>query len=272
MTRNVLAALFAVIAVAAGASTARAQERSPAEIARRVHARGGYPAELRVREGGTRSYVWPERAVAEAHRGAAEGSASERGSGGASSPLDREHDAASAPRGRDHRTPPETAAYVGRAARSLFGGLAWVVLVVALAIALPLVAMTLARLRATGDPGRATLAPDEISPSIAGKRERLATRDPDALIAEGRFEEAIAVLLHRALTAAGWRPDGIGTSRTSREVLAMIARGDPRRPPLERIVHIAESVRFGGSPATAASCAAMRANLALLVDFARVVP
>ncbi|MEQ9319095.1 MAG: hypothetical protein RIF41_08035, partial [Polyangiaceae bacterium] len=34
------------------------------------------------------------------------------------------------------------------------------------------------------------------------------TGDPDALAAEGRFEEALAALLWRALTTVGWEPHG----------------------------------------------------------------
>jgi hypothetical protein len=76
------------------------------------------------------------------------------------------------------------------------------------------------------------------------------TAEPDTLAARGDLEAAIVALLHRALSHAGWRPEGRGRSRTAREVLRSLARTDPRREPLRRIVAEVEAVRFGGAQAT----------------------
>jgi len=73
--------------------------------------------------------------------------------------------------------------------------------------------------------------------------------DPDALAAEGRFDEAILALLVQALKSVGWVPDG-QRSFTAREILASVASSDPRRAPLGEVVTGAERVRFAGAPAT----------------------
>ncbi len=85
--------------------------------------------------------------------------------------------------------------------------------------------------------------------------------DPvDALAAQGRYEEAMALLLRRSLIRVGWSPSGKGDSSTAREVLATLAATDGRRVPLGQVVTQAEFVRFAGEPATRERFEAMRSG------------
>ena len=88
----------------------------------------------------------------------------------------------------------------------------------------------------------------------------------DALAAEGRFEEAMALLLVRSLHHVGWRPEGQGRSVTAREVLYGLDAVDPRREPLSEVVVLGELVRFAGAGATRERFESMRQGYSRLTQ------
>ena len=103
--------------------------------------------------------------------------------------------------------------------------------------------------------GRADAAPPEPAEGggFPGDLAALAARDlsadPDQLARDGRFGEAIELLLLQSLQRSGWDPQR-GESLTARDVVRSLADQDGRRGILGRIVDLAERVRFGGAQPT----------------------
>lgn len=204
------------------AAPAAARAQSVREVAARVHQEGGYGERLRAGPGGG----GPEIVY---------------GGGGA-----RPERNAPAPRPEPR---PRASLPVGGGASAISYGLMGVAIVVVVAA----IILLLVRLR----PAQGALAPprerrDASEPASSSPLPGRAidpSADPDLLAAEGRFAEAIAVALVRSLVAVGWRPEGLGKSRTAREILASVPEG-AQREPLRELVHIEERVAFGGDEAT----------------------
>jgi hypothetical protein len=199
----------------------------PAEVARRVHEQGGYPDNLTVRRGGEWSSLFGP------------------GGGGSGRP-----DSSSGPEpaepSRSERGGWTMPAAAGASVVSVLVLVMLGVGVVALVVWL----VARASRGAPPEPATTQTARPRARPAPRAPAEAPASPgDPEALAAEGRFDEAIAALLHRALQWGGWRPHGRDLSRTAREILAAVRADDPRRGPLEDIVRAAEAVRFGGAPA-----------------------
>lgn len=180
-----------------------------AEVAERVHREGGYASELPVDADGIGSPV---------------------------------------------HTPPEPRATPMRNGRSGSGSspaLAYLIAGAVIAALVVLFTMLLVRFRprvAAGEAEPAAPRPrssdatnEPAIPAVAG--------DPDELAAEGRFEDALAALLWRALTAVGWEPHGRARAATAREVLSDLGADHPGCEPLAGVVQTQERVAFGGEPA-----------------------
>jgi len=185
--------------------------QSPSDVAERIHREGGYDSELPIAEG--------------------------LGSGATTAPAEP----------RDLRSRRHGDEGGGS------GLLAYLILGVVLAGLVALFLTVLVRWRpevgsdedveTTPNRPRHPVAP--AAPAIA-----LVEGDPDALAAEGRFEEALAALLLRALKAVGWEPTGQARGSTAREVLASLPADDPGRLPLAGVVTRQERVAFGGETAS----------------------
>lgn len=212
----------------------------PREVAREVHAQGGYVGELRFR--GRDGTVGSFPVAPHARPGSTEGGRRFDTGPGEGAPSERVpgRGGEAAPPSRELRSFPDSF-FAGLAvSRVLLGVVA--VLLLGLFVA---VAMTLRRPNPPSPPRRPRTAPstrpaDELPDELA---------DPDALAAEGRYAEAIAALLAQALASVGWQP-AQERARTAREVLGALPSGDARRPPLAQVVRLAERVRFAGDTAT----------------------
>ncbi len=213
---------FLLGAVLALAAPAAARAQSVREVAARVHEEGGYGERLRAGPaGGGPEIVY--------------------GGGGA---------------GRERTAPAPRPAPRPRASLPVGAGggaISYALMGVAIVIVVAAIILLLVRLR----PSQGALAPprerrdasgDERASPLPGRAVD-PSADPDLLAAEGRFAEAIAVALVRSLIAVGWRPEGLGRSRTAREILASVPDG-AQRDPLGELVHIEERVAFGGDEAT----------------------
>jgi hypothetical protein len=97
---------------------------------------------------------------------------------------------------------------------------------------------------------RGAAPPVGAAEAVVATTPRPPAATPDDLAARGDLAEALRMLLVHAMRATGWSPEGVGVSRTAREVLGTVATADPRRAPLADIVGIAEHVRFAGAPPT----------------------
>jgi hypothetical protein len=124
---------------------------------------------------------------------------------------------------------------------SLFTLLAWGALFVCLVLAGAWLAQVLGGYRgnaALAPPARAP-APD--SPGLAGR----ILSDAEALAADGRYAEAIHVLLLRVFEALASRGSNVQPSATSRELLAGLALAPEQKGALERLVTKVEQSLFG---------------------------
>lgn len=125
-------------------------------------------------------------------------------------------------------------------------GFSYVVIAIAIVLVVALLFFIIASVRPRDGPSAATAKAREPKKKIEDPIE-VPLGDPDSLARAGRFDEAIAAALVQGLMAVGWKPEGLGKSRTAREILASV-RGDEK---LEGLVTIEERVAFAGEPATA---------------------
>jgi hypothetical protein len=92
---------------------------------------------------------------------------------------------------------------------------------------------------------------DVAAPAAPGSPAPRVGRAPlvaaEALAAEGRFAEAIHVLLLRTLEALAARRGALAPSATSREILRGVALGGDARSALEGLVVAVEVSHFGGA-------------------------
>ena len=73
--------------------------------------------------------------------------------------------------------------------------------------------------------------------------------DADRLAAEGRFEEAVHLLLFRSIDdLAGRRPEAVRPALTSRDLAHSDAMPPPARSAFSRIAEVVEKSFFGGRP------------------------
>ncbi|MEX0885231.1 MAG: hypothetical protein WD009_02225, partial [Phycisphaeraceae bacterium] len=213
----VLALLLALPAAAAGDDAA--------EIARRVHRDGGYPRQLYVQDdaGGVPQLVLgPGSDDADDLPGDA-----------------RDATSAGGDDGRGFGLWPRSTGLSRVLAQVLL------ILTVAMLIGFALWLLLAKRSRASSPGAAAAAQRDGAGDDPAGPVVDDAA-DPDALAQRGRVNEAMRLLLLRALEAAGWCAEGDGRSRTAREVVAGLGAHHPGRTPLQQIVRAVEIVRFGG--------------------------
>lgn len=217
-----------------------AAQRGPREVATEIHARGGYSDGVRFESGHGELSSFPSL-------GGPTGADAPRGArlGGGDNLLE----ARRISEGASGRVDDSGFAGLFGAASGVISQVLLVGVIVALVILVGFVVVALRRRRLAPPDDtidarplrRMTPAPEELPLDLG---------DPDALAAEGRYDEAILALLVLALKAAGWRPEG-QRSRTARELLWSIATNDPRRTSLSLVVRRAERVRFGGDEANA---------------------
>lgn len=73
--------------------------------------------------------------------------------------------------------------------------------------------------------------------------------DADRLAAQGRFEEAVHLLLFRSIDElAGRRPEAVRPALTSRDIAQIEAMPGPARSAFSRIAEVVEKSFFGGRP------------------------
>lgn len=127
------------------------------------------------------------------------------------------------------------------------GGVLQTIVWTVLALVVVAIVVVLVRERAPsrGPPAELDVARPPVVHVDAG-----ALGDADALAREGRFTEAIRVLLLRTFAAVGRRAK-LSSALTSREVLAAVAMSDGAQRALGELVHAVEVSHFGGQPAGA---------------------
>ena len=87
----------------------------------------------------------------------------------------------------------------------------------------------------------------EAAPLIEGDRVRALLAEADALAAEGRYAEAVHVLLWRSLEDIGARrPDAVAPDRTARAIAQGSALPPPIRDAFAQIARRVEISHFGG--------------------------
>ena len=85
--------------------------------------------------------------------------------------------------------------------------------------------------------------------------------DADALAAEGRFAEAVHVLLQRSVEdLRRFRPRAVGPSYTSREIAVLPALPEPVRPAFAAMAALVERSLFGGRAVVRDDFTAARAS------------
>jgi hypothetical protein len=112
---------------------------------------------------------------------------------------------------------------------------------------------------------------DETAALAAGSRApEIVLEAADDLAAQGRFVEAMHVLLLQALAAIRKRLDEeFADSMTSREILRSRQVSDTLRQPLRDVISRVEPTYFGGHPAMREDYLACRASFGALVDALR---
>ena len=97
-------------------------------------------------------------------------------------------------------------------------------------------------------PGRTAFREAGFKPEPA--RARALLEEADSLAAEGRFDEAIHVLLHRSIDdIAGRRPGAVRPALTSRDIARLAAMPEAARHAFARIAEAVERSFFGGRAA-----------------------
>jgi hypothetical protein len=116
---------------------------------------------------------------------------------------------------------------------------------------------------------RKTVKEDEIIPEYrpSAKAARVLLEDADALAAQGRFAEAIHLILYRSIQdIEKARPDAIRLSLTSREIARSPALGPQTRTIFAAIARYVERSHFGGRAVDADDYAAARTLYAQLTN------
>ena len=123
----------------------------------------------------------------------------------------------------------------------------WGGLLVGVGLLLVVIGRELLRGRRAGPAAAKVLSDAEAAPSPARVRALLA--EADRLAGEGRFGEAVRVLLHRTLDdLAERRPGLIAPAQTAREIAALPALAPAVREPLAGIAAEVERFVFAGRP------------------------
>ena len=230
--------LLTLVLALAGKADAHAQARevAPREAAERVHEEGRYPSDV--------TPLIPDRSMG---TGTGSGDDEEgRGRGARGETVLGDRDSGDRGTGDDSG--------LGGAVRQILewieglrdavgGPVAWVLLVVGLALVALLVAYLVVRVRLGRDAktieARATSAEGEIDPLLVGP-----SASADELALQARWGEAIHAIFLDALGRVGGR-DGRHRGRTARELVTRSAREE-----LVDLLELTELVWFGGRPAT----------------------
>jgi hypothetical protein len=102
--------------------------------------------------------------------------------------------------------------------------------------------------RIDGRMGRKSFTQGGVRPEPA--RALALLEEADRLAAEGRFDEAIHVLLFRSIDdISGRRPGAVKPALTSRDIVRLAAMPDEARHAFARIAEAVERTFFGGRPA-----------------------
>lgn len=139
----------------------------------------------------------------------------------------------------------------------LFGALApvlrlvfWAGLAVGAALVAWFIIRELVMLRLPARKPRDKAAPVDWRPEPA--RARALLEDADRLAAEGRFDEAVRLILHRSIDdLAGRRPGAVRPALTSRDIAGLPVLPTAARGAFEAIVRAVESSLFAARPARA---------------------
>jgi hypothetical protein len=95
----------------------------------------------------------------------------------------------------------------------------------------------------------------------AAEQARALIEDADSLASQGRFEEAMHLLLFRSIDdLAGRRPGLVKPALTSRDLAALQGMPEDARDAFERLAQAVEMTFFGGRPAGEAAFGAARAD------------
>lgn len=141
----------------------------------------------------------------------------------------------------------------------------WGLVALGVGAILVLVGRELLRQRRTGRVRARVLDPEDLRPS--GARVRALLAEADRLAAEGRFGEAVRVLLLRTLDdLEARRPGIIGPAQTAREIAALETVPAAAREPLAAIARAVERFLFAGRPLDAAAFQSARADYARFVE------
>lgn len=101
------------------------------------------------------------------------------------------------------------------------------------------------------------LEPEDWRPTAAQALALL--EDVDRLAAQGRFAEAVHLLLHRSIQdIQGKRPNLVRPALTSRDISSLSALPEQARSAFSGIARIVERSRFGGAPVRSEDFAACR--------------
>lgn len=94
---------------------------------------------------------------------------------------------------------------------------------------------------------REALRPADWAPEP--QKAKALLEDADLLAAQGRFDEAVHLLLFRSIDdLAGRRPEAVRPALTSRDIARIEAMPAPARSAFERIAEVVERSFFGGRP------------------------
>lgn len=122
----------------------------------------------------------------------------------------------------------------------------WAFLAVGAAMILYFLVRELMRIRLRRRAPHAKPAAAEWRPEPA----RALLEDADRLAAEGRFDEAVRLLLHRSIDDfSGRRPGAVRTAHTSRDIASLAAMPARARAAFEAIAQAVESSFFAARPA-----------------------
>jgi hypothetical protein len=134
----------------------------------------------------------------------------------------------------------------------------WSVVALIVAVIVFLVVRELIRTRWSGRLGAGPkLEAEDWRPTQA---EALALLDDvDRLAAQGRFAEAVHLLLHRSIQDIhGKRPNLVRPAYTSRDISGLVALPEQARNAFSAIARVVERSHFGGAPVDAAGFAECR--------------
>ncbi|WP_374276125.1 DUF4129 domain-containing protein [Brevundimonas sp.] len=144
-----------------------------------------------------------------------------------------------------------------RALGPLWQGIFWLGLAAIVATILWLIGRELVRIGRSARPEARNLGPESWRPDQAAARVLLS--DADALAAQGRFAEAVHLILLRSIDELkARRPSAIRPALTARDIRDLEALPVPARPAFARMAQAVEASLFGGRPVDADAFAACR--------------